>query len=99
MDTEYTKRILKELELFPPWKLKDRHIVEPLLKEEAQPIETDLFFVFRIKYVEGSLLLLSQNFALEKEEAAQDLFLKYCKVYFNNDRSRYVPEKSFINTH
>jgi len=73
MDTEYTKRILKELELFPPWKLKDRHIVEPLLKEEAQPIETDLFFVFRIKYVEGSLLLLSQNFALEKEEAAQDL--------------------------
>ncbi len=79
MDTEYTKRILKELELFPPWKLKDRHIAEPLLKEEAQPIETDLFFVFRIKYVEGSLLLLSQNFALEKEEAAQDLFLNIAK--------------------
>lgn len=45
MDAEYTKRILKELELFPLWKLKDKDIALSISKEEIKPIETDLFFV------------------------------------------------------
>ena len=32
-------------------------------------------FVFKINCVEGSLLLLSQNFVLEQEGAVQELFL------------------------
>ena len=79
MDAEYTKRILKELELFPLWKLKDKDIALSISKEEIKPIETDLFFVFKINYTEGSLLLLSQNFASGTEEIAQDLFLNIAK--------------------
>ena len=75
MDAEYTKRILKELELFPLWKLKDKDIALSISKEEIKPIETDLFFVFKINCVEGSLLLLSQNFVLEQEGAVKELFL------------------------
>jgi len=79
MDAEYTKRILKELELFPLWKLKDKDIALSISKEEIKPIETDLFFVFKINCVEGSLLLLSQNFVLEQEGAVQELFLNIAK--------------------
>ncbi|MCX7181278.1 MAG: hypothetical protein NT063_00800 [Candidatus Methylopumilus sp.] len=75
MDTDYKKRILKELELFPLWKEKNKLSSELHLK----PVEADSFFAFKINYTEGSLLLLSQNFALGTEEVAQDLFLNIAK--------------------
>ena len=75
MDADYKKRILKELELFPLWKEKNKPISELHLK----PVEADSFFAFKINYTEGSLLLLSQNFALGTEEVAQDLFLNIAK--------------------
>ena len=75
MDADYKKRILKELELFPLWKEKNKLSSELHLK----PVEADSFFAFKISYTEGSLLLLSQNFALGTEEVAQDLFLNIAK--------------------
>ena len=75
MDADYKKRILKELELFPLWKEKNKLSSELHLK----PVEADSFFAFKINYTEGSLLLLSQNFALGTEEVAQDLFLNIAK--------------------
>ena len=47
MDADYKKRILKELELFPLWKLKDKPNDELLAKETAKFIEADLFFGFK----------------------------------------------------
>ncbi len=79
MDTDYKKRILKELELFPLWKLKDKPNDELLLKQNKNLIEADLFFGFKIDLAEGSLLLLSQKFLLGTEEDAQDLFLNIAK--------------------
>ena len=75
MDADYKKRILKELELFPLWKEKNKPSSELHLK----PVETDSFFAFKINYTEGSLLLLSQNFASGTEDSAQDLFLNIAK--------------------
>jgi len=75
MDADYKKRILKELELFPLWKEKNKPSSELHLK----PVEADSFFAFKINYTEGSLLLLSQNFASGTEEVAQDLFLNIAK--------------------
>ena len=77
MDADYKKRILKELELLPIWKEKNKPSSESPL--DFKPIETDLFFVFKINYTEGSLLLLSQNFSSGTEEIAQDLFLNIAK--------------------
>jgi hypothetical protein len=79
MDADYKKRILKELELFPLWKLKDRPSNELFPQQNIHTIEVDLFFGFKIDYAEGSLLLLSQKFLLGTEEAAQDLFLNIAK--------------------
>lgn len=79
MDAYYRKRILKELELFPLWKLKDKPGNELFLKKDIKSTEADLFFGFKINYKERSLLLLSQNFLLGTEEAAQDLFLNIAK--------------------
>ena len=79
MDADYKKRILKELELFPLWKLKDKPNDELLIKETAKFIEDDLFFGFKINYAEESLLLLSQKFLSGTEDAAQDLFLNIAK--------------------
>ena len=79
MDADYKKRILKELELFPLWKEKNKPNKELLLNTDLKPIEADAFFVFKINYTEGSLLLLSQNFASGTEEIAQDLFLNIAK--------------------
>ena len=75
MDAYHKKRILKELELFPLWKEKNKPSSELHLK----PVEADSFFAFKINYTEGSLLLLSQNFASGTEEVAQDLFLNIAK--------------------
>ena len=75
MDADYKKRILKELELFPLWKEKNKPNNELLLNTDLKPIEADVFFAFKINYTEGSLLLLSQNFASGTKEIAQDLFL------------------------
>ena len=58
MDADYKKRILKELELFPLWKLKDKPNDELLAKETAKFIVADLFFGFKINYAVESLLLL-----------------------------------------
>ena len=79
MDADYKKRILKELELFPLWKEKNKPNKELLLNTDLKPIEADAFFVFKINCVEGSLLLLSQNFVLEQEGAVQELFLNIAK--------------------
>ncbi len=79
MDAEYTKRILKELELFPLWKLKDKDIALSISKEEIKLIETDLFFGFKINYAEEFLLLLSKKFLSGTEDAAQDLFFNIAK--------------------
>ena len=79
MDADYKKRILKELELFPLWKEKNKPNNELLLNTDLKPIEADVFFAFKINYTEGSLLLLSQNFASGTEEIAQDLFLNIAK--------------------
>lgn len=79
MDADYKKRILKELELFPLWKLKDKANDEVLAKETAKFIDVDLFFGFKINYAEESLLLLSQKFLSGTEDAAQDLFLNIAK--------------------
>jgi hypothetical protein len=79
MDADYKKRILKELELFPLWKLKDKPNEELLAKETAKFIEADLFFGFKINYAEESLLLLSQKFLSGTEDAAQDLFFNIAK--------------------
>jgi len=79
MDADYKKRILKELELFPLWKEKNKPSAELLLNADLKPVETDSFFAFKINYTEGSLLLLSQNFASGTEESAQDLFLNIAK--------------------
>ena len=38
MDAEYTKRILKELELFPLWKLKDKDIALSISKEDISTL-------------------------------------------------------------
>ena len=53
MDADYKKRILKELELFPLWKLKDKPNDELLAKETAKFIEANLFFGFKINYAEA----------------------------------------------
>ena len=79
MDADYKKRILKELELFPLWKEKNKPSAELLLNTDLRAVEADSFFAFKINYTEGSLLLLSQNFASGTEEAAQDLFLNIAK--------------------
>lgn len=79
MDTDYKKRILKELELLPLWKLKDKANDELLAKETAKFIEVDLFFGFKINYAKESLLLLSQKFLSGTEDTAQDLFLNIAK--------------------
>jgi hypothetical protein len=79
MDADYKKRILKELELFPLWKEKNKLNNELLLNTDLKPVEADSFFAFKINYTEGSLLLLSQNFASGTEEVAQDLFLNIAK--------------------
>jgi hypothetical protein len=79
MDADYKKRILKELELFPLWKLRDKPNDEIFLKQDTKSIEVDLFFGFKIDYAGGSLLLLSRKFLRGTEEAAQDLFLNIAK--------------------
>lgn len=79
MDADYKKRILKELELFPLWKLKDKPKDEPLIKEPVESREHDLFFGFKINYGKEFLLLLSKNFLLGSEDDAQDLFLNIAK--------------------
>jgi hypothetical protein len=79
MDADYKKRILKELELFPLWKEKNKPSAELLLNTDLRAVEADSFFAFKINYTEGSLLLLSQNFASGTEESAQDLFLNIAK--------------------
>ena len=58
MDADYRKKILKELELFPLWRLKDTANNEVLAKKAKNFIEADLFFGFKINYAEESLLLL-----------------------------------------
>ena len=80
MDADYKKRILKELELFPLWKEKNKPSAELLLNTDLRAVEADSFFAFKINYTEGSLLLLSQNFASGTEESAQDLFLNIAKI-------------------
>ena len=79
MDADYKKRILKELELFPLWKEKNKPSAELLLNTDLRAVEADSFFAFKINCTEGSLLLLSQNLASGTEEAAQDLFLNIAK--------------------
>jgi hypothetical protein len=79
MDADYKKRILKELELFPLWKERNKLNNELLLNTNLKPVEADSFFAFKINYTEGSLLLLSQNFASGTEEVGQDLFLNIAK--------------------
>ncbi len=79
MDADYKKRILKELELFPLWKLRDKLNAEAFVKVDEKPIEADLFFSFRINYEDGSLLLLCPNFPSGTEEASQELFLNIAK--------------------
>jgi len=79
MDTDYKKRILRELELFPLWRLKDKPHIDLHAKEAKNFIEADLFFGFKINYAEESLLLLSQKFLSENKDAAQDLFLNIAK--------------------
>ena len=41
MDADYKKRILKELELFPLWKLKDTPNNELFPKQDTNSIEVD----------------------------------------------------------
>ena len=94
MDADYKKRILKELELFPLWKLKDRPNNEFFPKQDTNSIEVDLFFGFKIDYAEGSLLLLSRKFLLGTEEAAQELFLNIAKFI-----STSIGEHTFQKNH
>lgn len=94
MDADYKKRILKELELFPLWKLKDKANDEVLAKETAKFIDVDLFFGFKINYAEESLLLLSQKFLSGTEDAAQDLFLNIAKFI-----STSIGEHTFQKNH
>jgi hypothetical protein len=79
MDTDYKKRILRELELFPLWKFRDKANDEILAKDIAKSVEVDLFFGFQINYAEESLLLLSQKFLAGTEDKAQDLFFNIAK--------------------
>ena len=79
MDADYKKRILRELELLPLWKLKDEPNSELHAKDVKNFIEADLFFGFKINYAQASLLLLSQKFLSGTEDAAQDLFLNIAK--------------------
>ena len=79
MDADYKKRILRELELLPLWKLKDKPNSELHAKDVKNFIEADLFFGFKINYAQASLLLLSQKFLSGTEDAAQDLFLNIAK--------------------
>jgi hypothetical protein len=79
MNADYKKRILKELELFPLWKLKDKPNDDLLSKEATKFKGADLFFGFKINYAEEYLLLLSQKFLSGTEDAAQDLFLNIAK--------------------
>ena len=79
MDADYKKRILRELELLPLWKLKDEPNSELHAKDVKNFIEADLFFGFKINYAQASLLLLSQKFLSGNEDAAQDLFLNIAK--------------------
>ena len=79
MDADYKKRILRELELLPLWKLKDKPNSELHAKDVKNFIEADLFFGFKINYAQASLLLLSQKFLSGNEDAAQDLFLNIAK--------------------
>jgi hypothetical protein len=79
MDADYRKKILKELELFPLWRLKDTANNEVLAKKAKNFIEADLFFGFKINYAEESLLLLSQKFLSGTEDVAQELFLNIAK--------------------
>jgi len=94
MDADYKKKILKELELFPLWKLKDRPSNELFPKQDTNSIEVDLFFGFKIDYAEGSLLLLSRKFLLGTEEAAQELFLNIAKFI-----STSIVEHTFQKNH
>jgi hypothetical protein len=79
MDTVYKKRILKELELFPLWRLKDKPNSELHAQDAKNFIGADLFFGFKINYAEESLLLLSRKFLSGTEDVAQDLFLNIAK--------------------
>ncbi|MSQ80272.1 MAG: hypothetical protein EXR41_00980 [Candidatus Methylopumilus sp.] len=79
MEAGYKKRILKELELFPLWTERNSLSQKLFVKEDKATVSTDLLYAFKVVYKEGSLLLLSQNFALGGEESFQDLFLNIIK--------------------